>query len=395
MVASTVEQGTTLHWRELVVLLVGRLVFNTAFRVLYPLLPLLAVGMGVSLATVSLLVTVQVAATLLSPLGGQITDRFGERTTLLVGLALLVLGATGCALARSLPLFMAGYALIGLGTALYMPAVQTYASNRSAYSERGRILGLLELSWALSALLGVTTLTLLASTGGWAPAFGILAGGAAIVFGLTWTLPTPPRRADGLPHTGPPVSLLGAWRLPGVAAALGFIFLQLFAIELVFVVYGAWLSQDFGATTAQLGQIFGLLGLVELAGATGATLFTDRLGKRRAVLSGFAAVGVLLLVLPLSEGRWLVFLPLFLGFILSFEFAIVALLPLVSGLSAHGRGTIMALAVATIGVGRIVGSLAGPWLFGVLGFGANGVLAGLAALVGVGLGLLWLREGQS
>ncbi|MFV9503183.1 MAG: MFS transporter [Oscillochloridaceae bacterium umkhey_bin13] len=395
MAAPTAERAQELAWQELAVLLGGRLVFNTAFRVVYPLLPLLAVGLGVSLQTASLLVTMQVAATLLSPLGGQITDRFGERTTLLLGIGLLVLGAVGCALADGMGLFLVGYALIGLGTALYMPAVQTYASNRSAYAQRGRILGILELSWALSALLGVTLLTALASQGAWAPAFWTLAAASSLMFGLTLTLPVVPRPRGPTLVAERSISLIGAVRLPGVTAALGFILLQLFAVELVFVVYGAWLSQDFGATTGQLGQIFGLLGLVELAGAMGATLLTDRLGKRRAVLMGFAVVSLMLLLLPISEGRWFVFLPLFLGFILCFEFAIVALLPLMSGLSAQGRGTVIALAVATMGVARIAGSLAGPWLFEHIGFWANGITAGIAALLGVALGLVLLREGHN
>ena len=135
------ERRADLVWQQLGILLAGRLVFNTAFRVVYPLLPLLAVGLGVDLQTASLLVTVQVAASLLSPLGGLITDSYGERATLLVGLALFTAGAVLCALAGAFWPFLAGYALVGLGTALYMPAVQTYASNRSAYSARGRVLG--------------------------------------------------------------------------------------------------------------------------------------------------------------------------------------------------------------------------------------------------------------
>ena len=60
--------------------------------------------------------------------------------------------------------------------------------------------------------------------------------------------------------------------------------------------------------------MFGLLGLFELGGSLGATLLTDRVGKRRSVLVGFAAMGALLLLLPLSEGRWGLFLTLFLLF---------------------------------------------------------------------------------
>ena len=383
-----------LTWQQLAVLTSGRLVLNTAFRIVYPLLPALASGFQVDLQTVSLLVTIQVAATLLSPLGGWISDRYGERTTLLGGLGLFTLGAIGCAFATAFLPFLLSYGLIGLGSALFLPAVQTYASNRSEYGQRARVLGLLELSWALAALLGVTGLTLLGQvTGTWSSAFWALAAVGVVMLLLTAPLPTAPRlTASGKPQASS--SMVAVLRTTGVGAAMIFAFIQLMAVELIFVSYGAWLTEAFGASSEQLGFFFGLLGLVELVGALGATLLTDRLGKRRAVLVGFASVGLLLLLLPLSEGNWLLFIPLFLLFGLCFEFSIVSVFPLVSGLSANARGTVLSLTIAMIGVGRIAGSLAGPWILVQFGFWANGLLAGLLALLGVAIGLVLVREGS-
>jgi predicted MFS family arabinose efflux permease len=367
--------------------------------VVYPLLPLLALGLGVALQTASLLVTVQVAASLLSPLGGVITDRYGERATLLVGLVFFTAGAAGCALATAFWPFLMGYGLIGLGTALYMPAVQTYASNRSAYSQRGRVLGILELTWAASALVGVVGLARLAATENGLPAvFWALTALGLAMLAITTRLPGAPALQRGVQasserRTGGGLGM--ALREPVVAVALGVIFLQMLAIELIFVVYGAWLERDFGASTAQLGLIFGLLGIFELGGSLGATLLTDRIGKRRAVLMGFALMGVLILLLPLSAGRWGVFLALFLLLDLCFEFAVVSVFPLMSGLGARARGSVMALTLMAMGMGRVTGSLVGPRLFEASGFLANGLLAGAAALVGVALGVALIREGEA
>jgi predicted MFS family arabinose efflux permease len=180
-----------------------------------------------------------------------------------------------------------------------------------------------------------------------------------------------------------------------VQAALGLIFCELLAVELVLVCYASWLKRDFAASTEQLGLIYGLLGFVELGGSLGATLLADRVGKRRAVLAGFAAVAGLMALLPLSAGRWALFLPIFLLFDLCFEFAIVSVFPLISGLAKEGRGTVLALGGATVGMGRIVGSLAGPWVFAAVGFWGNGLLAGGVALAGVLLGVLFVREGDA
>ncbi len=408
MTTQVIKRETGLSWRELAILLGGRLVFNTGFRLLYPLLAFLSVGFGVSLQTASLLVTVQVAATLLSPLGGAFSDARGERAALIGGLALFCAGAVVCALATSFWPFLAGYALIGLATALFMPAVQAYASNRSDYSQRGRVLGFLELSWALAAMVGVAGLALLVELRGtWGLAFAVLGAAGALMLALTLTLDHgykgrldregresigEGREREG--REGLLAVMRAALRAPSVAATLAFVTLQMCAVELIFVTYAAWLKGDFGASTQQLGLVFGLVGLAELGGSLGATLFTDRVGKRRAVLLGFSATGLLMLLLPSSAGNWGLFLVLFLLFGLCFEFAIVSVFPLVSGLGAGARGTVLALAVAASGLGRIVGSLAGPRLFAGAGFWANGLLAGVIALAGVALGWALVREGR-
>jgi len=400
MTTQVIKREAGLSWRELAILLGGRLVFNTGFRLLYPLLAFLSVGFGVSLQTASLLVTVQVAATLLSPLGGAFSDARGERAALVGGLLLFCVGAVVCALATSFWPFLAGYALIGLATALFMPAVQAYASNRSDYSQRGRVLGFLELSWALAAMVGVAGLALLVELRGtWGLAFAVLGAAGALMLALTLTLDHGRGRLDreGREREGREGLLAvmrAALRAPSVAATLAFVTLQMCAVELIFVAYAAWLKGDFGASTQQLGLVFGLVGLAELGGALGATLFTDRVGKRRAVLLGFSATGLLMLLLPSSAGNWGLFLVLFLLFGLCFEFAIVSVFPLVSGLGAGARGTVLALAVAASGLGRIVGSLAGPRLFAGAGFWANGLLAGAIALAGVALGWALVREGR-
>lgn len=392
MATKAAGRTTGLGWPQLVFLLGGRLAFNTAFRMIYPLLAFLAVEFGVSLQMASLLVTVQVGATLLSPLGGALADGRGERAALTAGLALFTAGALLCALAPSFWPFFGGYALVGLGTALFMPAVQAYASNRSIYAERGRVLGLLELSWALAALVGVTSLTqLVEARGGWGAAFGVLAAAGAILLALSPLL-------DGTPSGGQAAGpgkggVLTALRQQSVAPALAFVVLQMCAVELIFVAYAAWLEQDFGAATRQIGLVFGLLGLAELGGSLGATLLTDRIGKRRAVLLGFTATGLLMLALPATAGTWWTFLTLFLLFGLCFEFGIVSVFPLMSGLGERSQGSVLALTVAASGAGRIGGSLLGPRLLEGPGFAANGLLAGLIALGGVGLGLALVREG--
>ncbi|NJM08136.1 MFS transporter [Candidatus Gracilibacteria bacterium] len=177
---------------QLAVLMLGKLLLNTAFRIVYPLLAFFAAAYAIDLQTASLLVTVQVGATLLSPLGGALTDARGERSTMVIGLGLFCIGTLSCALAPNFVLFLVGYALVGLATAIYVPANQAYASARSDYNQRGRVLGILELSWALAALLGVSTLSRLADmTNASAPMYWVLTGFGVFTLVLTLILLDP------------------------------------------------------------------------------------------------------------------------------------------------------------------------------------------------------------
>jgi predicted MFS family arabinose efflux permease len=384
-----------LTWRQLTLLLAGRLTLNTAFRIVYPLLAFLATGLHVDLSTASLLVTAQVAATLISPLGGRLSDVYGERITMIGGLLLFCAGAAVCAVADVFVPFMLGYGLIGFGTALYHPAAQAYASARTRYARRGQVLGFLELSWALAALVGVTSLAwLIKASDSWALAFGaLLAAGALVLIGTCIALPAIPH-ARGADRDGRERRARVTLMQPSVIGAMLLMFCTLLAAEVIFVVYAFWLQADFGATTDQLGFVFGLLGLAELGGSLGSTLLVDRLGKRRTVLIAFSVVAGLQALLPISKGSWALFLPLFLLLDLWFEFAIVSAFPLISGILPAARGTLLALNVAVIGLGRVVGSRIGPLLWERFGFVANGLLAAAMTLLGVVVCLLFVREGE-
>lgn len=391
MESSTIEPAvpharTTLTNGQLAVVTLGRLGLNMTYRIVYPLQPFLAQRLDVNLQTVSALVTVQVLAAAISPLGGYLVDTRGERKIMTLALALFCLGAGLCATAGGFGGFLLGYALIGLAAALYQPAAQAYISARTSYARRGWALGVFETSWAASALVGVAPLMwLVQATGDSAWSFRsilivAICSLALVRFGL------PPVA----PHGASQPRLRLDWRAlraPSVLSILALMFLTALAADLVFVVQGAWSKASLGASEAQLGQVFALLGIAELGGSLGSTLIVDRFGKKRTVLLGYTLTALCVALLPLSDGSWLLFLPLYFLFDLCLEFSIVSALPLASGVAPAVRGTVMALCVMMNGMGRAVGSrIAAPlWL----GAGIWAIGATSAALITLAVLLCW------
>ncbi|MFB6286514.1 MAG: MFS transporter, partial [Candidatus Bipolaricaulia bacterium] len=164
-----------------------------------------------------------------------------------------------------------------------------------------------------------------------------------------------------------------AW---GAIATGGFIF---FAGTNVQLVYGSWLERSYGLGAGELGTTALLVGLALLTGSVGASLLSDRLGKRRSVLLGLVAMIGANLLLPLFDvGR----IPAILGTMLALamlEFTIVSHIPMMTEQVPEQRGKVMSLAAATSMIGRTLGSLTGPWALASFGIGVVGPLAAVIA----------------
>lgn len=381
---------------EMLVLVVGRFLLSSAYRVVYPLLAFLAAGLSTDLRSVSWLITIQLIAQLLSPLGGSLADTRGERTTMLAGMAAFCVGALVCAVATSLPLFLVGYGAIGIGNAFFQPAAIAYASARSSYQRRASVLGVLEFSWALSALVGVTTLSFIVEQSQtWSLAFGVLlAGGVLTTVAVLFVL------SPHVPHTAAPGEQRPAVSVQlflqrNVVAFLAFIFCCMLGYELMIVAFSPWLTATFQADLSRLGLVFGSLGFVELGGAALSASFADRLGKKRAVVLGFLSVATGYALLPFTAGNWAMLLPVFWLIGLSVEFAIVSNVALTSTIMPAARGTMIALMVATFALARAVGSLLSVPLYEAYGYATNGLLASGFVVLGVVCCVLFVREGET
>ncbi len=376
------------------ILFATRLTLNTAIRVVYPLLVWLAAAFAVDLQTVSLIVTIQLGTTFVGPIGGTLADRYGERRVMLLGMGLFCAGAAACLFAPQIGVLMVGHALIGASTGFYHTASHAYLSATTPYAVRGRVLGLMETSWALAALLGVSGLVAVVQyTQAVQLMYALLLGLGGVLLLAIWVgvpaLHRPPTTTET-----PRIGIGAVLRQPVVLVLIGFLTSVMIAYEMVFVVYGAWLEQDFGASLVQLGWVFGALGFVELGSSLAVVGLVDRIGKRRALLASFGLAGIAQIALVFTTGNWIAFLPIFLILGLLAEFAIISAIILSSGLMQRARGTAIALGITALGIGRVIGSLLGPALFTTFGFTVNGLVAGMLTLICVAIGWRVVREGD-
>jgi predicted MFS family arabinose efflux permease len=153
--------------------------------------------------------------------------------------------------------------------------------------------------------------------------------------------------------------------------------------EVVNLVFGVWIEDSFGLKIAALGAAAVVIGLAEFGGETLVAGLTDRLGKPRSVAVGLILNSLAVFTLPLfgsSLGGALFGLFLF---YITFEFAVVSTIPLMTEILPSARATLLAANVAGYSLGRALGALLAPVMYkwGIMGSGVASVLFNLLALL--------------
>jgi DHA1 family inner membrane transport protein len=143
------------------------------------------------------------------------------------------------------------------------------------------------------------------------------------------------------------------------------------ANELVNLLFGVWLEDSFGLQIAALGAASAIIGISELSAEGLVAVFVDRIGKTRAVALGLMVNSIAALALPFIGKTETGALAGLFFFYLSFEFTLVSSIPLMTEIVPSARATLMAFNVAALSLGRALGALIGPRLYG-LGFLAVG-----------------------
>ena len=188
-------------------------------------------------------------------------------------------------------------------------------------------------------------------------------------------------------------AVAGDWRKlllrrPVVVLLLVSLFLTL-ANEIPFIVYGAWIETTFDLSLSALGVASIVVGLAEATAELGASALTDRLGKRRSILVGLAGLAVSSIVLPWLSGLGLVAALAGVALMmLTFEFALVSLLPLATELVPDARASFLALIVTSFSISRILGAVVGGWLWRWENIALHAAVGTICALVAAFL-LVW------
>ena len=159
----------------------------TVNLMLAPLLVELAAEFHTSVAIAGqLAAATSITWAITAPLVGPLSDAYGRRVVILIGLMLMALGVLGSVLAWSYGSLLGFRLLTGIGVATIPPNSLATTADIFPPEKRGKAIGWIIASTGVGTALGIPGVALLADLGGWRLPFYVIGALLLVLWALLW-----------------------------------------------------------------------------------------------------------------------------------------------------------------------------------------------------------------
>jgi MFS family permease len=355
------------QFKRLIVLIAVATVDMIGGAMVFPLIPFYALKLHATPTTVGLIIASFFVAQLISaPLWGRVSDHYGRRPALLIGLTASTIAFFVFGFANAIWLLFACRIVQGLGGGT-TGVLQAYVSDTVPPADRARSLGWLSAGTNVGTMLGPVIGSFATRFGHQWP--GILAAGLCFtnaIFAYQW-LPESKQ-----PHVQAPTRKpvwVGVWSVlrnpSGMVQRLTLIYaVAMLAFSCLSSVLALYLSAEFGITETTIGYVFlyvGVFSVLMRSALIGPIV--DRIGEPWSIRVGAGVLVLGLFAYPLAPNLWslAVIVPLVpIGTSLLFP-ATTAMMSRHSDKSE--LGTTMGIAQTFAGVSRVVAPVLSTTLF--------------------------------
>lgn len=346
------------------------------FGIVIPILPFLSPQLGGTTDDIAfILATYSVAAAIVAPIWGRLSDRFGRRSIL--GLCLFggAMSHFVLAIADELWLVYVSRAVAGM-MAGGVPVATALIADASTPDQRSRAMGLIGRAFGIGLILGPVIGGVLARSETDFAVPCLVAGALSSLAGILAWLLLPARSsrsasvdasADGTTERvdNNPVKAPERWLF---IAQFGF---HTCAVSAAVYLFPLWMAHDLSWQAREVGLFFGLVGLVMVI-TQGNLLgrMTDRFGSLRVLRGAALCFSVSLALSSVASGEW------FMGALGLMVFSAATLcLPILNTIASHlvgpaSRGRFFGITASSAALGRIVGPLIAAMLLSQGGFSA-------------------------
>jgi len=346
-----------------------------------PLLVALADDFGTSIAVAGQLA----AATFITwgitaPLVGPISDTYGRRPVLLIGLLLMALGVLGSGVAWSYGSLLALRLITGIGSAMILPTIMAALADNLLPEKLGKAVGFITSSSWVGVALGVPAIALLVYIGGWRLPFYITGGLLLAVWvPLYLCLPSDQRRL------GQKIDLLNRFKVIGRQSAPWYVLIanatQQMALFGLMTYFAAYMIESYAWEEADTAPGLALLGVGAVIGSFTGGFIAGRARRLDWLavisLSGGVMAG---LVFAFGASAWMVVAMAFVASVLV-SVSMPVQLTLIMQLAGQSRGTASGMLSTSNQFGSFVGASAGGLMLSLGGYTAVGLLCLVATVL--------------
>jgi multidrug resistance protein len=269
-----------------------------------PVLPVFAASHGADPRFIGWMVASYSAANLVClPVGGWLSDRFGRKAVMAIGLIAYALASLSFLLTRNLTLFIVLRAIEGIAAACVVPAAMAYAADHAPAGKQGTVLARMTAAENVGILIGPMIGGVLADLLGIGAPFWVLAVLCTVCLGLLLGLDERPRPTTAVTAAGPTGPW---WRDIRLALGLGLAgrnWAGGFSIGMYEVIWPLFML-SLGSTLWQISLSWTLFAVPSILLSPVVGRWIDRMGGKRLIVWGTAMTAVLPLFYASAGGPW-------------------------------------------------------------------------------------------
>ena len=387
--------------KNLLILSFTLLVVMLGYGMVMPIMPFYIENFGAGGTELGwLMATYSLMQLIFAPIWGVLSDRYGRKPILSIGVLGYAITLLMFGLAQSFSMLFVARSLSGILSSATMPTAMAYIGDNTPQGEKSKGMGQLGAMVGVGVILGPLLGGMLSTNSlslpffiGSALAFIAL---LLVIFLLPESKPTSLRTKEGVPlnelSATPRRRVLDIYLrifFSPAGVLLLLVFIMSFGMTNFQGMIGLYVVDKFAFNTRQVGSVWMLMGLILIL-AQGVLVgpLTKKLGDLAIIRVGLlgGTIGFVLVALAVDYTTTLLALGFF---ILSLALIGPALNSYLSGFAGENQGTVMGLNSAANSLGRVVGPLWGGYLYDInieypFFSGAASLLVGLlVSLVGL------------
>jgi len=364
--------------------------------IIVPVMPLFAVSLGASGFSLGLIIAAfSISRGLLQPLVGSLSDRWGRKGFLVIGLLVYALVGLLLPEAASVSNLITIRAFHGVGSAMIVPVAMAYVSDMAPFGQEGRYMGMLNIAIFVGIGGGPLFGGFFTDLWGMASAFYAMAGLSCIAMLLVLfkmpVMESGTRRKPPLGIIKALVSMLSSRRTGGILLArMSTMIIMVPTMAFLPLLMNQW----FDASGMQIGMVIACRTLVNALLQTPCGRMADRFDKVRLLQAGCLIVSCVICLVPLAGSFWgLLLLFTLLGMGEAIIWPVLGALATQDG-RYYGQGTMMGVFSLAMSTGIFLGAIGAGISMDMLGLKWSFINIGVIVLILTMVAAWLIRTGR-